>query len=288
MSAVTNKEIRSRAADAVNFNLGRVIMLSVTALAVPLLLNFWGASSSIVTTLSGMAEKITRYGADYYTAETYLNTLAAAFTSTGVFAVLASLASMVLQVGFTRGLQRLANHEPVKAGVLLPHWKHIPGCVGLRMWLALKTLAWALPGLLVETLGVMFMTEGVAAGEFIQIVGRILQAALVIPATYRYMLAHHVFAETPEVGVYDAVARSKSIMATRKWQLFCLTLPHALGIVGVWVALIALMAIFATTGFMGAFAVWLVLVLFMAVVAATAYLCMLAGMAIACYYLAHK
>ena len=288
MSAVTNKEIRSRAADAVNFNLGRAILLAVTALGIPALIYFFGAASNIVTTFSGMVEKIARYGADYYTDEAIVNAFAAAFGGVGLFSVLASLASMVLHVGHMRGLQRLASHEPVKASVLLPHWKHIPGCIGLRLWLTLKTFAWMLPGLLVDFLGFMLSSDGVAVGELLQFIGGILEFALVVPATYRYMLAYHVYAETPEVGVYDAVERSKTIMANRKWQLFCLTLPHELGIVGIWAAFILLISIFALTGLSGAIAAWLLLVLILVALGATAYLFMLAGMAIACYYLAHK
>lgn len=288
MSAVTNKEIRSRASDAVNFNLGRVILLSLTTLAVPVILYFWGAASNIVTTLSGMADKITRYGAEYYTAEAYLNNLTVAFGNAGVLAILASLTAMVLDVGYIRGLQHLAAHEPVKASILVPHWKHIPGCIGLRLWLSLKMFAWALPGVLVNMLGGMLVSDGVAAGEFILFVGAILEAVLTIRAAYRYMLAYNVYAEAPEVGVYDAVLRSKSIMASRKWQLFCLTLPHVLGVIGVWVALVLLFSIFATVGLSGALAAWLLIVLLLAAVAATAYLVILANMAVTCYYLAHK
>ena len=288
MSAVTNREIRSRAADTVRFNLGRIILLTVTALAVPALIYLLGAADNIMVTFSGMADKISRYGAQYYSDDAYLNAFSTAFVSTGVFSLLAILAAMVLDVGYRRGLQHLACHEQVKASAMLPHWKHIPGCIGLTLWMMLKLLAWGLPGLLVNFLGFLLLSDGIAAGEAVEIIGDILLLALYLPAVYRYMLAPHVFAEDPTVGVYDAVLRSKTMMAHRKWQLFCLTLPYELGIVGVWVALIALMAIFSTTGFMGAFAVWLVLVLFMAVVAATFYLTMLTQMAITHYYLAHK
>lgn len=50
---------------------------------------------------------------------------------------------------------------------------------------------------------------------------------LIIPgiiASYRYALAPYLMAENPDMGVMEAIARSKELMNGNKWRLFCLEL----------------------------------------------------------------
>ena len=50
---------------------------------------------------------------------------------------------------------------------------------------------------------------------------------LIIPgivASYRYALAPYLMAENPDMGVMEAIARSKELMKGNKWRLFCLEL----------------------------------------------------------------
>ena len=285
MSAVTNREVRARAADTVRYQFGRVVLLTLTAIGLPILLYLAGCWASMLGTASSAISALANYGANTYTDTILASSLLAALTDIGVFAVLAIVVSLLLQVGYARGLQKLGNGEAVKASVLLPHWKHILGCLGLPLWVGVKTLAWGVPGFLVQTLGALLGDGG--AGTFVSILGDILYYALVIPASLRYALAIHAFADNPEVGVFDAVETSKAMMRYRKWQLFCLTLPYALIIIAVWVGYIvfvALGAAWAST----ALGAWLIVVLLLAAIATTAYMGMKSAVAVACYYNAHK
>lgn len=45
-----------------------------------------------------------------------------------------------------------------------------------------------------------------------------------IVASYRYALAPYLMAENPDMGVMEAIARSKELMNGNKWRLFCLHL----------------------------------------------------------------
>ena len=45
-----------------------------------------------------------------------------------------------------------------------------------------------------------------------------------IIASYRYALAPYLMAEDPDMGVMEAIARSKELMNGNKWRLFCLQL----------------------------------------------------------------
>ena len=45
-----------------------------------------------------------------------------------------------------------------------------------------------------------------------------------IIAAYRYALAPYLMAENPNMGVMEAISRSKELMAGNKWRLFCLHL----------------------------------------------------------------
>lgn len=48
---------------------------------------------------------------------------------------------------------------------------------------------------------------------------------LVIPgiiASYRYVMAPYIIAENPEVGILEAISKSKEMMKGYKWKFFCL------------------------------------------------------------------
>lgn len=45
-----------------------------------------------------------------------------------------------------------------------------------------------------------------------------------IIATYRYAMAPYIMAQNPEMGIREAVNRSKEMMRGRKWKFFCLEL----------------------------------------------------------------
>lgn len=48
---------------------------------------------------------------------------------------------------------------------------------------------------------------------------------LIVPgivAAYRYSMASYIMAQNPDIGIREAVNRSKEMMAGRKWRMFCL------------------------------------------------------------------
>ena len=66
-----------------------------------------------------------------------------------------------------------------------------------------------------------------------------------IVASYRYALAPYLMAENPDIGVMEAIARSKELMRGNKGRLFCLQFSFigwyllstlTLGIGTLWVA----------------------------------------------------
>ncbi len=71
---------------------------------------------------------------------------------------------------------------------------------------------------------------------------------LVVPgiiAAYRYSMAPYLMAEYPEMGIREAVSRSKELMSGNKGRLFCLDLSFigwwllsalTFGILGLWIA----------------------------------------------------
>lgn len=286
MASVSNATIRARAQDAVNYNLPRIIMLHLAAWVVPagiLLI----ALPELVTQFVSMADiSASSFAAvsDTYIVSSVMRMLG----GMGLWGLLAGAVALTLNTGLVYGLQQLGSRVTVKGGVVLSRWKHALGSIGLNLWTGVKIFAWGLPGELVISLSVLLAPQGSESLAWMELAGQILYAALVIPATLRYALAIHVFADTPEVGAFDAVERSKQLMACRKWQLFCLTLPYALGIIGVWAAILVIFVVFASIGAVGPFVSWLLLLLVVAAVCATVYLGFLTSMAVACYYNAHK
>ncbi len=223
MSTKSNRDIRARASDLFRFNFGRVVMLTLAASSAPALLSGISGAPTLLSELSTLTGEASRYGQNLMN---YQSTLQTAFPLMLLVSLLTFLLSAVLHVGYTRGLLLLDAGERVQGNVLLSRWKHGLGCIGLQVWVVLKAVAWAMPGILLSALGEAMSAGGAKTfGTLISFAGSILSAALVIPASLRYSLAIHVFAENPEIGVYDAVERSKHLMAYRKWQLFCLTLP---------------------------------------------------------------
>lgn len=286
MASVSNATVRARAKDAVNYNLSRVIMLHLAAWCVPALLVCFTLPDMLTRIVSvvEIVETSSASASDAY----IVSSLLRAFGSLGVCGLLSAAVALTLNTGLVYGMQQLGSRVTVKGGVVLSRWKHALGSIGLHLWTGAKLFAWGLPGELVISLSVLLAPPGSESLAWLELIGQIVYAALVIPATLRYALALQVFADTPEVGVFDAVERSKQLMACRKWQLFCLTLPYALGVIGLWAAIVVILVILASINALSSFTAWLVLLLVIAAICAMVYLGFLASMAVACYYNAHK
>lgn len=107
---------------------------------------------------------------------------------------------------------------------------------GLSLWVALKTLLWALPVYAVIILGTFILIPAAKAGDIpldaaqfllsiLPFLAFILILALVIPAALRYMLSIYILADDPDCSVFDCVRKSKALMAGHKWQMVRLVLP---------------------------------------------------------------
>lgn len=80
-------------------------------------------------------------------------------------------------------------------------------------------------------------------GALVVVAGVVAIAFFVIPAALRFAMAPYVFAESPEVGVYESVEISKSMMDGNKARLFRLTIPYYLLMAAVIAATILLLVL---------------------------------------------
>lgn len=179
---------------------------------------------------------------------------------------LCSIVGSILTPGYHNGLIGLAQSENVKASVLLSRLRHFLASIGLPLWRSLKTWVWAIPGLAIMLLGntitiativedseylVFSLPSGLFGaitpyglavaeefyfGDFVWFCGLGTLLALVIPAWLRYSMAAYVYAETPKIGVYDAIEYSKAVMNFRCGTLFMAILPYLLIDIGIGVA----------------------------------------------------
>lgn len=180
---------------------------------------------------------------------------------------LCSIVGSIFTPGYHNGLIKLAQSENVKASVLLSRLRHFLASIGLPLWRSLKTWLWAVPGLAIMVLGnavtISTLIEegelysffsapsglsdallpyGLTAmdefyfGDFLWFCGLGVLLALVIPASLRYAMAPYVYAETPGIGVYDAIEYSKAVMNYRCVTLFLTILPYFLIDVAIGVA----------------------------------------------------
>ncbi|MDO5112184.1 MAG: DUF975 family protein [Clostridia bacterium] len=86
------------------------------------------------------------------------------------------------------------NREP-GFDVLFSRFKIFLKALGLRLYMSLFTALWTL----------LFIIPGIIAA-------------------YRYAMAPYIMGQDPNVGIREAVNRSKAMMAGNKWRLFCLHL----------------------------------------------------------------
>lgn len=315
MTHAPNPTLRDRASFTLRMHLERIIMLNLAVLAATYLVNGLGlftSFSGVFENLEDMFESSRYRSSSSFDFEAILAPLMSGLGTASILSLVSTVFGAILNTGYIYGLILLAQDTPVKGSVLICRWKHALGSIGLNLWIAVKTAFWALPGL-----GVILMsgaissatTISIAAGyekayerrdydyepsefgyglaKFVAIVGLILIVALLIPATMRFAMGTYAFAEKPSMGVYDAVEYSKRMMYGRKWQLFCLTLPYILGMVGL---VLAVALINWLLGLMEAGAVIAFLTPFMSigVIVGFYYLGLLAQVATAHFYNEYK
>ena len=92
-------------------------------------------------------------------------------------------------------LDLLTRENPPAFATLFSRFSIWGRAFGLRLVTSLLTFLWSL----------LFIVPGIIA-------------------SYRYALAPYLMAENPDMGVMEAIARSKERMNGSKWRLFCLQL----------------------------------------------------------------
>ena len=150
-----------------------------------------------------------------------------------------TLVSSGLTLGMTSAMIDLCRgHEDVTIGRVFGHMGQCLKAMGLDLWIGLKVFLWMLPGYAVVMLCAVIgaSSDSAELTALLAFVGVIAIFALVIPAAFRYMLAHHVLADQPDCGVFECVRQSKEMMAGHKWQAFKLVIPVILIMYGVMLA----------------------------------------------------
>ena len=99
--------------------------------------------------------------------------------------------------------------------------------IGLNLLIMLKTMLWALPGVLVMFAGfVLAIVTGGGLSLMMMIVtlGSTLATVLGLMAWYRYALAMFILADHPHTGVFQSIRESKAAMKGKTLSLFMLQL----------------------------------------------------------------
>lgn len=223
---ITNYELRERMRKAIRPNL-QVLLLIALIVALPgLIMNV-----IVARTGSDLTTYLLEHGVDTAsTSEQILEAMTQFSMEQGALSLVLSLLSLlvtpVLGLGLLNAILTLMRGGTVTVGNVLSHRNYFIRATLLTLWLAVKMLLWALPGMALIILSVVV---GGAGFVLLNLAGFLLLTALPIMAYYRYALATVVQADEPETGVMACVRRSKAVMQGRKLQLFMLELPFNFG-----------------------------------------------------------
>ncbi len=125
---------------------------------------------------------------------TFYAILTAAMTVFTILSVLYLLIGGAVELGLNRySLDLVTRRNPPAFSTLFSRFSMWGKAFGLRFMTSLFTFLWAL----------LFVIPGIVAA-------------------YRYALAPYLMAENPDIGVMEAISRSKELMRGNKGRLFCL------------------------------------------------------------------
>ena len=117
----------------------------------------------------------------------------------GITVLLISIISFAVQAALVLGLNncfiKIVKGEEAGVGTLFSRFNYILKATGLLLLMTIKAFLWSL----------LFVIPGIVAA-------------------YRYSLAMYLMAEDPEMGVVEAIDKSKEIMKGKKGRLFTLQL----------------------------------------------------------------
>lgn len=127
----------------------------------------------------------------------------------------------VLTLGLINALLHALRKQEFTVSIALSRVRYILKALGLELLVALKIVAWMLPGMALTFLSVL-LPETLMI--LTMIAGSILMLVLGIMAGYRYAMVMFVLADEPETRLLACFRRSCEIMHRRKMELFSLEL----------------------------------------------------------------
>ena len=131
---------------------------------------------------------------DFFTTPLVARVLTILLTVAAVLAVIQLLIGGAIDLGLKRyNLDLLTRENPPAFATLFSRFCIWGRAFGLQLMTSLLTFLWLL----------LFIIPGIIA-------------------SYRYILAPYLMAENPDMGVMEAIARSKELMNGNKWRLCCL------------------------------------------------------------------
>jgi len=154
-----------------------------------------------------------------------------------VYLAILWLVTSGVRLGYTEQCLRTGKGEKPRILGVFGRMKHSFKALRLDFWISLKIGLWALPGMGMMLLGVIFAAlEAGIAGLMLLLGGYALIFVLMIPAALRYSLSNYVLADHPEMGVRACVNESKFLMDGHKHQFFKLGMPCWFTMFGLYMA----------------------------------------------------
>lgn len=239
---VTNYELKQKAREALKDNWQIALMVALIA-SLPSLA---GQVVSIMTQ-SGMTQVLNNMLTTVQSNAT-IGDVAALMEQSGVTAasytpsLLLNLLSGILSPFLTLGLLnytfKLLRHEDdALIGTVFSRKNCFFKAIGLNIMVFLRTLLWMLPGMALEILAMVALVLLPENLSFVSVVllygGMIAMLVLGIRAAFHYAMATRVMAETPSVGINQAIRESVQMMSNRKMLLFSLEMSFILYNIGI-------------------------------------------------------
>ena len=184
----TTADFRAEARAALRGKWGISILVTLVA-------GLLGAGSSAGS--SGTASSnATRYTDQYgHMMAEYAPIIITIFIVAFILAILFSILSGAVSLGQNSYYINLIRGDKPEFVTLFKHFNILFKAWGLLLYMSLLTLLWSL----------LFVIPGIIAA-------------------YRYAMAPYIMAQNPDIGIVEAVERSKEMMAGNKAHLFCLEL----------------------------------------------------------------
>ena len=158
-----------------------------------------GASSSTVSssagagTANGLGEVAEQFSSSFEANPLLIATIMSFLGVIALISLALWLVGAAVELGHCSYYIDLCKNNEPSFDMLFSRFRIFLKALGLRFFMGLFIALWTL----------LFVIPGIIAG-------------------YRYAMAPYIMAQDPNVGIREAVNRSKEMMQGRKWKLFCL------------------------------------------------------------------